>query len=310
MGRFLVTGAAGFIGSHTVMKMVERGNEVVAVDSFTPYYDPSLKDRNAQFLRDNAAVSVLKFDLGADKIEPILDGIDGVLHLAGQPGVRQSWTDFDSYVRENISATSQLLAACVRSGVRRIVYASSSSVYGNAANFPVVESDPTVPFSPYGVSKLAAEHLVRAYSENFGVVSVCLRYFTVYGPRQRPDMAFAKIISSMRSKSPFELFGDGSQIRDFTYVGDVAEANISALSTPLGESKVPNISGGASASMLQVLGIFEEIRPGVLNVLQSETVAGDVLQTGGSNRLAGEVLGWTPRTDLRTGILNQVESVL
>lgn len=302
MGRILVTGGAGFVGSHTIESAVAGGHEVLALDNFNSYYDPEVKRKNAQDVLGSSGISVRELDLNGCDLDELLDGVEAVIHLAGQPGVRASWDAFESYVRDNISATERLLRASLKAGVNRFVYASSSSVYGNADSYPVDESFPTVPFSPYGVTKLAGEHLVRAYSANYGLRSVCLRYFTVYGPRQRPDMAFFRLIRSALTGDPFILNGDGSHIRDFTYVEDVAKANLSAVEAPLRENQVLNISGGSSTSMSEVLEMVQEISGRPLRIERNNEVAGDVARTGGSSELANEVLGWSPLIDLRQGL--------
>jgi UDP-glucuronate 4-epimerase len=307
VSRFLITGGAGFIGSHTVVSAVDRGHDVIAVDSFSPYYDLALKKLNAEFVLLEAGITVRPSDLLTDALDPMLEGVDAVIHLAGQPGVRQSWSDFDSYVQQNVAATNRLLEACSRNKIPRVVYASSSSVYGNALRYPVVEGDPTIPFSPYGVTKLAAEHLVRAYSMNFGIRSVCLRYFTVYGPRQRPDMAFNRLIESALTGREFVLHGDGSQIRDFTYVGDVVNANVLAAESDLEQDLVLNVSGGSAVTMNEVIVLVEELAGCRPNIRSSGTVAGDVFRTGGDNGAAFRKLSWQPTVDLRFGVSYQLD---
>ena len=212
--RYVVTGAAGFIGSHLAEAIAAAGHEVAGVDAFTDSYDPGLKRENA------AGLDVRELDLADDELD--LGGADGVFHLAGQPGVRASWgPEFDLYVRRNVLATQRVTEAAAQAGVR-LVFASSSSIYGNAERYPTPEDVVPAPISPYGITKLAGEHLVRAYGSD----SVVLRYFTVYGPRQRPDMAFARLLTSLAEGRPFELYGDGSQTRGFTSVSDAVAATI------------------------------------------------------------------------------------
>lgn len=309
MSRILVTGAAGFIGSHTVREAARRGHEVVAVDNFNSYYDPERKASNASWVLNESGVRVIHLDLVDDPISPLIDGMSSVIHLAGQPGVRSSWKDFDSYSRDNLIATNRLLEACISVGVPRIIYASSSSVYGNAMRFPVVEGDPTLPFSPYGVSKLAAEHLVRAYSQNFGIQSFCLRYFTVYGPRQRPDMAFHRLIKACLEDTEFVLFGDGSQIRDFTYIDDVVAANILGAETRLIGDYVFNVSGGSSTTMAEVIQLVQEVCGKRLRLRSERYAAGDVFRTGGSALAIAESLGWNPEVSLARGLEKQASSL-
>lgn len=306
MTRILVTGAAGFIGSHTVERAIAGGHDVVALDNFNPYYDPGIKSRNAREVLERSGVRILELDLNECELDELVDGFEAVIHLAGQPGVRASWDTFETYVRDNVSATERLLRASHKAGVSRFVYASSSSVYGNAQSYPVDESFPTVPFSPYGVSKLAGEHLVRAYSANFGLRSVCLRYFTVYGPRQRPDMAFNLLIRSALTNEPFVLNGDGSQIRDFTFVGDVADANLRSVEVDLDRDAVLNISGGSSVSMAHVISMIRQVAGREPNVQKSSAVAGDVFQTGGDSSAAQAFLGWTPVVNLMDGLSSQM----
>lgn len=302
MARILITGGAGFVGFHTCMEAAKRGHDVIAVDSFSAYYDTSLKRKNAQDLKSLSGIQVMEVDLASGELPEIFDGIDAVVHLAGQPGVRSSWIDFDSYCRENILVTNRVLEQCVKSSCRRIIFASSSSVYGNATRYPVSENDPTSPRSPYGVTKLSAEKLVRAYSENFPLPSICLRYFTIYGPRQRPDMAFAKMVSGLRTGKSFHLLGDGNQTREFTYVGDVASANLNAVESELGGSEVLNISGGSEISVNEAIHIFESIAGKKLKVIRDVPAVGDVLQTCASNEKARELLQWDPLVSLMEGL--------
>src|SRR5436853_1713293 len=237
--RFVVTGAAGFIGSHLVEALLAQEHEVVANDCFTDYYDPALKEDNA------AAFDVARLDLAADELA--LDGFDGVFHLAGQPGVRSFGTVFNDYVLRNLVATQRVFESAARSGVR-VVFASSSSVYGEAERYPTPEDARPNPVSPYGITKLGCEQLAYAYAKSFGLDVVVLRYFTVYGPRQRPDMALARVVDALARGSSFELYGDGLQSRSFTYVADGIEATIAAMErAPSGV--VYNVGGGQEATM-------------------------------------------------------------
>src|SRR5436190_5946353 len=218
----LVTGVAGFIGSHLAQALVAQGHEVVGVDCLTPYYGRLRKEANLREAASSGPFQFLELDLQDAKLAGVLRGADVVFHLAGQPGVRSSWgSSFADYVRNNVTVTQRLLEASERAGIRRFVYASSSSVYGNTARLPTTESDPCRPFSPYGVTKLAAENLCTAYADNGCVETVSLRYFTVYGPRQRPDMAFSRFISMALRGDTLPLHAGGEQVRDFTYVDDV-----------------------------------------------------------------------------------------
>ena len=218
--KYVVTGAAGFIGSQLAERLLESGHEVLAVDCFTDYYDPALKEENA------AELDVARIDLAETDLE--LDGVDGVFHLAGQPGVRSFGDVFEEYVRRNLLASRRVFEAAAAAGVR-VVFASSSSIYGDAEAYPTSEDAEPRPISPYGITKLGCEQLAYAYAQGFGLDVVVLRYFTFYGPRQRPDMALARIVDALARGASFELYGDGLQSRSFTYVADGIEATIAAM---------------------------------------------------------------------------------
>ncbi|WP_436796294.1 GDP-mannose 4,6-dehydratase [Actinospongicola halichondriae] len=308
MATHLITGVAGFIGSQLAEALIATGDNVVGVDCFTPYYDRSDKESNLATLRQSDRFAFHDLDLRHDPIEPLLDGVDVVEHQASQPGVRLSWSDeFRSYSECNVLATQRLLEASRQMGIARFVYASSSSIYGNAGRYPVLESDLPRPHSPYGVTKLAAEHLCNLYARNYGVSTVSLRYFTVYGPRQRPDMAHHRLIESALDQTPFPLYGDGSHVRDFTFVGDVVRANILAAGADTAPGTVVNICAGGSTSMRELIDAVGDAvgRPVVID--EQPPQPGDVDRTGGSNELARENLGWAPTTDLADGIRAQVE---
>lgn len=308
MSSLLVTGAAGFIGSHTVEAAVSQGHRVRAIDAFNDYYDPARKRANAQAVLTSVDVRVELLDLNSADLDELLDGVDVVVHLAGQPGVRSSWTEFHGYQRDNVLATEALLRAALRHQTARFVYASSSSVYGNAKRYPVTEEDLTVPTSPYGVTKLAGELLCRAYAENFGLSTVSLRYFTVYGPRQRPDMAMQRLIEAAIGGTEFVLFGDGSQVRDFTYVGDVVKANLAAVEADCPAGSVFNIAGGGSVSMEEVLATVERVTGRSLRVRREAPAVGDVRQTGGATDAARRHLGWAPTVNVEEGLRRQAEA--
>ncbi len=304
----LVTGAAGFIGSALTDALLARGDRVRAADCFTEYYAEATKRANLAAAVESTEFELAETDLIEADLDALLDGIDVVFHLAAQPGVRLSWSrGFARYERDNVIATQLLLEACRDRRLQRFVYASSSSVYGNAARYPTVETDLPNPFSPYGVTKLAAEHLCRAYAANFGVPAVALRYFTVYGPRQRPDMAFHRLIDAGLGGPAFPLYGDGSQVRDFTFVSDVVEANLAAAGADLAPGEVINISGGGSAPLRDVIALVEELLGAPVAIEQRDGQPGDVRETGGAIDKATELLGWKPQVGLREGLRRQIE---
>jgi len=310
--RCLVTGAAGFIGSTLCDRLLESGHEVVGIDSFVPYYARSLKEGNLARARSSSQFQLVEQDIcdvfgSANPMS--LDNVDVVFHQAAQAGVRASWgKDFEGYVHNNILATQKLLEACqLRPGIR-VVYASSSSVYGETDRFPMSESDLPKPVSPYGVSKLAAEHLMGLYHHNFGVETVALRYFTVYGPRQRPDMAFHRIIRSILTGEAFRLFGSGEQTRDFTFVGDIVEANIQAASAGKAGA-VYNLGGGTRISMNDVIELIEDISGRKANVVREQRQDGDVTNTGADVSRAAADFGFKPAVSLEEGLRREVEYI-
>jgi UDP-glucuronate 4-epimerase len=303
----VVTGAAGFIGSHTAEALVQLGNRVTGVDCFVPFYPGAIKVRNLAPNLKNDQFSFFDVDLRVAEILPIVDGADAVIHLAAQPGVRASWgMSFEEYASHNVLATQRLLEACVVIGVNRFVYASSSSVYGNATRYPARTDDMPRPFSPYGVTKLAGEHLCSAYALNFGLSTIALRYFTVYGPRQRPDMAINRLIGAALRGETFELYGDGQQIREFTFVEDVVRANIAALEAEFESGSVVNISSGQQSSMNEVIALVGDALDKEVDVARVPAVSGDVRRTGGDIAGTQEILGWSPTTPLETGIIRQL----
>jgi nucleoside-diphosphate-sugar epimerase len=306
MSRYLVTGAAGFIGSHLTEALLADGHEVIGVDAYTDYYARDLKERNLTTARDFETFAFVEADLSTAPIATLTSDVDGIFHLAAQPGVRQSWGDaFGVYLKDNVHVTQRLLEAA---GSRaRVVFASSSSVYGEAEVFPTSEEVGPKPVSPYGVTKLTCEHLARTYASAAGVVVVCLRYFSVYGPRQRPDMAFTKMISSLLSGEPFTLFGDGAQVRDFTYVGDVVAATRSAMIAPC-PADVYNVGGGCPTSMREAISLCEQVTGRQLQLIARGEVIGDPARTGADTGRIRTDLGWQPRTALRDGLAAQAQS--
>jgi nucleoside-diphosphate-sugar epimerase len=306
--RTLVTGVAGFIGSTLAEALMARGDHVLGVDCFTPYYDRATKDANLATLRQSDRFELIEADLRSDDVEPLVDGVDVVFHQAAQPGVRLSWSEgFADYVGHNVLATQRLLEAVKATSSAKVVYASSSSVYGNAPAYPTTEDALPRPHSPYGVTKLAAEHLCNLYAANWGVPTVSLRYFTVYGPRQRPDMAFHRLLEAALSGRAFPLYGDGSAIRDFTFVGDAVRANLAAVDHDTPPGTVVNVAGGSSIAMVDLLELAGDVVGGPVAIEQLPNQPGDVARTGGTIDRAQRVLGWEPTTDLRTGLTAQAD---
>jgi UDP-glucuronate 4-epimerase len=308
--RILVTGVAGFIGSTLAERLISDGHEVVGIDNFSDFYERRIKESNLFRLVNGRGFSLVEDDLNKADLSHLIDGVDVVYHLAGQPGVRKSWgKDFDNYVDANIVATQRLLETirCSTPSLTRFVYASSSSAYGNAERYPTRETDRPQPLSPYGVTKLAGEYLVNLYATNFGVPAISLRYFTVYGPRQRPDMAFNRFISLARCGRPLRVHGDGTQIREFTYVDDIVDANVRAGVASVQPGTVINLSGGSAISVNDVLDLLEKIHGQTLQVIRGAPALGDVFRTGGSTELAEQLLGWEPRVGIEAGLAREYE---
>ena len=303
----LITGVAGFIGSTLADRLISDGWLVRGVDRFTAYYEESVKRANVEAATAHASFELVEADLRTADLRPMLDDIDVVFHAAGQPGIRRSWDDgFALYNDLNVNVTQRLLEAVRRQRVERFVFASSSSVYGRPVQALSIECDPTVPFNPYGVTKLTAELLCRAYAANFGVPAVSLRYFTVYGPRQRPDMAIHRLVEAARTGRPFALYGDGRQIRDFTFVDDAVEATVRAAGADVEPGVAINVAGGASASLRSVIELVGAAVGAPVPVTPSGGQAGDVARTGGDITLAAGLLGWRPCVGLVEGIARQV----
>jgi UDP-glucuronate 4-epimerase len=296
--RYLVTGAAGFIGSHLAAELLERGHEVTGLDAFTDYYDPARKRENV------ADLDVLDADLLEADLDALLDGVDGVYHLAGQPGVRASFgPGFELYVSRNIHASTRLFESAARRRVR-VVYASSSSVYGDAESYPTSESAMPRPISPYGVTKLCVEHLAYAHARTTGLEAVGVRYFTVYGPRQRPDMAFTPMLEALDAGASFRLFGDGSASRSFTYVADAAAATIAAMERGR-QGEIYNVGGGEEATISHAIGLAEQIAGRELRLERHGPAAGDVRRTRADVSKAAAELEWRPTTTLADGLRAQ-----
>jgi UDP-glucuronate 4-epimerase len=304
----VVTGCAGFIGSVLVHRLAVGGARVVGVDCLTSYYSQAQKRAALDRIKDMTGVEIVEDDLLALDLQQLLADVDVIFHLAAEPGVRGSWgSRFSVYVERNVLLTQRLLEAAVGAGVRRFVYASSSSVYGNAEAYPTRETDLPRPHSPYGVTKLAAEHLVNLYARNYGLRTVALRYFTVYGPGQRPDMAFHSLIEAMLDRRRFVVYGTGRQRRDFTYVDDAVDATFLAGTVddvPAGT--VLNVGGGNDASLAEAIHIVANLlrrRPLLEHV---DATPGDVERTGAVTAGARSLLGWIPTTPLDAGLAAQV----
>ncbi len=309
--RCLVTGVAGFIGSHLAERLLTDGHDVCGIDAFIDYYPRHLKEDNIDNLWSWNNFTLVERDLLSVYLPPLLEGIDWVFHLAAQAGVRASWgNEFTRYADYNILATQRLLDAAMHAKhIRRFVHASSSSVYGDATMLPVTENMVLRPVSPYGVTKLAAEHLCSLYHQNFGVPTVSLRYFTVYGPRQRPDMAFHRFCKAMIERNPVHIHGDGEQTRDFTYVSDIIEANVQAATHDAAIGEIMNIAGGSRVSLTQVMHLLQDISGMPLAIVHGQAQHGDVRDTFADTSRAERLLGYRPQVTLQEGLTNELESM-
>ena len=308
MAHALVTGAAGFIGSHLVDRLLHEGVSVTGVDCFTDYYDPWLKRRNLASARGRAGFRLIELDLGEADLTELPD-VDVVFHQAAQAGVRASWgREFALYTHHNVLATQRLLERYREAGLERFVYASSSSIYGDAERFPTPEDLAPRPMSPYGVTKLAGEHLCLLYGKSFGVPVVALRYFTVYGPRQRPDMAFHRFCRAMLRKEAITVFGDGRQSRDFTYVDDAVEANLRAWRIPRAHG-VYNVGGGSQVEVLEAIRILEKALGLEARLHFEPRALGDPLKTRADHARLEAELGTVPRVPIAEGLPREAEWV-
>ena len=304
----LVTGAAGFVGSHLSRRLLGGGCRVTGLDCFTDYYDLKIKESNIRDLLENPAFDLIRADL-ADLEDDWFDGVEFVFHQSAQAGVRASWgEEFSHYTRHNVLATQRLLEWARRAKLKRFVYASSSSVYGNIGKLPMHEDDLPRPLSPYGVTKLAAEHLCNLYHQNFGVPTVSLRYFTVYGPGQRPDMAFHRFINAILDGDQLVIYGTGEQTRDFTFIGDIVEANLRAATTGHVEGRVYNIGGGTRISINGVLEILKELSGKPLKVRYEPVQAGDPPHTYADTTRVRDELEFMPETSLQKGLAIMLDS--
>jgi UDP-glucuronate 4-epimerase len=305
--RSVVTGAAGFIGSHLVAALLELGDEVIGVDCFSTYYAPERKRANLVGVEQHDAFTLIEGDINDLDLARLLEGVDVVYHLAGQPGVRASWgVEFDIYLMQNLLTTQKLLEAGKNLPLSRFVLASSSSVYGQAERFPTSESDTPRPVSPYGATKLGAEQLCHLYATSFALPSVILRYFTIFGPRQRPDMAFSRFIAAALAGRPVQILGDGGQSRDFTYVDDAVAATIAA-----GREGVPgqiyNVAGGCQATVLGVVETLETLVGHPVAREHVDPMPGDPRQTGADTTAARRDLAYAPAVSLEEGLSRQLE---
>lgn len=303
--RALVTGAAGFIGSHLCDRLLADGHNVVAIDNFSDYYSRTLKEHNLESALNHRNFKFQELDLVEDDPSQALEDANVIFHLAGRSGLRAAGRiEFVRYLRDNVLATQRLLESLAGRSITRFVYAGSSSIYGDAEMLPTKESSVPRPLSSYGVSKLAGENLVHMYARNFGLPATCLRYFTIYGPRQRPDMAIARFIQALPDGEEVELLGDGEQTRDFTFVSDAIEATMRAATSDV-VGKVLNIGGGSRTTLNAVLTVLEEISGTAARRRHSPPAPEDQRHSSASINLARQHLSWEPRVSLRDGLLRQ-----
>ncbi|HEY1357628.1 MAG TPA: NAD-dependent epimerase/dehydratase family protein [Thermoleophilaceae bacterium] len=307
--RALVTGCAGFIGSHLTEALLADGVDVIGVDCFNDNYQRPPKLRNlGHQAKDWDAFEFVPIDLSLGDLSDIVAEADVIFHLAAEPGVRASWgARFERYVRNNVIATQNLLEATKPFPETRFVCASSSSVYGDAETFPTPESVTPRPISPYGMTKLSAEHLCNLYAVNYGLSTVSLRYFTVYGPRQRPDMAFHRFCRAALRDEAIAVFGDGRQTRDFTFVDDIVAGTLAAAATDIVPGSVYNLGGGSQSSVRETLEIISELAGRELDVSYRKPEHGDVRDTSADTTAARRELGFEPATTLRQGLAAQFE---
>ncbi len=299
----LVTGAAGFIGSHLCENLLRDGHAVVGLDAFIPFYPRPVKEGNLAAFRHHPAFVFHALDLRTDPLEYALSGVEAVFHIAAMPGLTRSWTEFDLYESCNLLGTQRLLEGVRRlPALNRFIYASTSSVYGRYGSGD--ETLPTRPISPYGVTKLAAENLCRAHAEEMGLPLVVLRYFSVYGPRQRPDMGYHRFIDAMLQDRPLLVYGDGLQARGNTYVEDCIAATVAALKAPVGE--VYNVGGGETANVWEILAKLESILGRRAIVQREPARPGDQRFTGADTVKLSRHLGWQPQIGLEEGLAHQV----
>jgi nucleoside-diphosphate-sugar epimerase len=301
MESYVVTGCAGFIGSHLSEALVRDGHEVIGIDNFSDVYVRARKEANLRGLRTEEHFHLVEADLVELNLDRQLESVSGVFHLAARPGVRASWgPSFKDYVRENVMASQRLFESAANAGVR-VLLASSSSVYGDAETYPTREGVRPRPLSPYGVSKLCCEELGYAYTRSFALDLVTLRFFSVYGPRQRPDMAFTAVLTCILRREPFRLFGSGLQSRDFTYVSDVVNACLLAMGNAAARATF-NVGGGSETTLLDAIALCERLSGRPLELQRTNPAAGDVQRTAADTGLIRKELGWAPRTSLEEGL--------
>lgn len=306
--RILVTGAAGFIGSQLVERLINEGHTVMGIDGFSSTYSVASKRANCAAALATSQYRLVEGQLGELDLPALLAGVDAVVHLAGEPGVRNSWGNrFAAYVERNIVATQILLEAVTRSRVRRFVFASSSAVYGDSGRGTVDEASPLQPTSPYGVTKLTSEKLCGAYEEKCAFPMTILRYFTVYGPRQRPDMAVAEFLSAALRRHQVTVYGDGRQVRQFTYVADVVDATVRALNPETPSGEVLNIAAETSVTLLELAERVSGLVGRKIDICFQAMQPGDSQMLRGSNKRARELLGWIPAVSLETGLSRQLD---
>ncbi len=309
MAKIIVTGSAGFIGSHLAEALLKQGEEVIGIDELNDYYDPALKRKNVAHLHSSPGFQLIEGDIQVLDWQTLLKDVEVVYHQGAQAGVRASWGQaFRAYTERNINATQVLLeAAKDAKNLKRLVFASSSSVYGDAETLPTHEQMCPKPVSPYGITKLAAESLCGLYHKNFGVPFVALRYFTVYGPRQRPDMAFHKFFKSILQDEAIPIYGDGQQTRDYTFISDAVAANLAAAKVPEAVGEIFNIGGGSRVVLTEVLDTMEEIVDKPIKRNHIEKAMGDARHTAADVSKAHKILGYQPQVSLREGLVQEWE---
>ncbi len=311
MTKSIVTGVAGFIGSHLVEALLKQGDEVIGIDEFNDYYDPVLKYKNIAHLQNHPGFTLINGNIQFLEWQKLIKDVDVVYHQAAQAGVRASWGEgFRAYSDRNINATQVLLEAAKNApNLKRLVFASTSSVYGDAETLPTHEEICPKPVSPYGITKLAAERLCQLYHKNFGVPFVALRYFTVYGPRQRPDMAFHKFFKAILEDEAIPIYGDGQQTRDFTFVSDAIAANLAAATVPEAVGEIFNIGGGSRVVLTEILDTIEEIVGCPIKRNYIEKAMGDARHTAADVSKARKILGYQPQVSLKEGLTREWEWV-